>query len=178
MNQNNLIAGLFEYIESGEQLKSEEVILLLIKIASFNSIGDYQNDTYKQRIKDFKKGLSRFNKDLEKNLKEAEVIADERVAYFRKHLKKLATLPKFAIPQDTEKILKFINNLPNKDMFSISAAAGFLGNITRQTLARKIQDGYLNITFKYISKAPLISKEDLIRLYREANLTDKEYFGF
>lgn len=177
MKPKDLIIELFKLTESSEPLNTNDLIPTVISYAGWNDKGEYAAENYKERLKAFRIGLGRLFKNLDKMLDGATDVADENVGILRKHREKLNTVPIHGLANDTDKVLAFIKGLPEKDLFNISNAAELIG-ITRQTLKKKIDEGYLDIKFVYLSKAPLIKKGDVVMMYRELNTTEEGYYGF
>jgi hypothetical protein len=172
MPPKNLVIELFMQVESGElaNFNPEKLIASIIRFASSNEKGEYQAENYKDRLKTFRTGLMDLFKKLDVMIDSAEGTVDKIVSFQRKRMKKLETLPKYALIEDNEKIIEFIRKL-NKDFYNFSSAEKLVG-VTRQTLKKKIDEGFLDIKLVYLNKAPLISQQDLIRIYRHYNETD------
>ena len=94
------------------------------------------------------------------------------VALKRQTDKRLRSLPKFALAEDNAKIASFIRALAaDKDSYNFSEAERLI-QITRQTLKKKIDKGFLEIKIEYSNKSALILKIDLIKLFRHYNATN------
>lgn len=158
----SIIERLFQYAESGslDELDPNKYILNFVEF-SFTP----ENKDYKLRLKKFRQSITNFLKKLENTLEEAERVSDEITKKIKQDRKKIASLPEFSSVDDNNSTLNFIKNL-NRDLYNYSQAAEALKNITRQTLKKKIKDGYLGIKPTIKGKTEYIRKSDLIKLYR------------
>ena len=172
MSLKNTIIDLFMLVEAGDlgNLNTNELVTGIISYASCNEKGDYQAGNYKERLKTFRTGLADLFKKLDVMIDSAEGDVERIVSFQRKRMKKLETLPQYALIEDNDKIIEFIRSL-DKEFYNFSSAENLVG-VTRQTLKKKIDEGFLDIKLVYKNRAPLISVQDLIRIYRHYNETD------
>lgn len=167
MNIEQLISELFLAAERGDltDVDTDAYLLSIISFASHNTAA-YDDDSYKIRIKKFRMALSNFNSKLDATLGQAEIVADKIVKVGRANIDHIKGLPKFGEADDNKEVLKFIKGLKeDKETYNFSEAQELTG-VTRQTLKAKIDKGFMNIKPVYKSKVALLSKEDLIKLYR------------
>lgn len=177
MNIEQLISELFLAAERGDltEVDTDAYLLSIISFASHHKAA-YDDDSYKIRIKKFRKALSNFNSKLDATLGQAEITADKLVKVGRDSINHLKSLPMFAQADDNKEILKFINGLKeDKETYNFSEAQELTG-VTRQTLKGKIDKGFMDIKPVYKSKVALLKKEDLIKLYRHYHNNDTSTF--
>ena len=168
----SIMERLFQYAENGslDNLEPNKYIFHFVKYSTTPN-----DKEYKLRLKKFRQSITNFLKKLEITLDEAERVSDGIAKTLREQDKKFASLPEFGSIDDNDITIKFILSL-ERDLYNYSQAETALGNITRQTLSKKIREGYLGIKLVIKGKTEYISKQDLIRIYRELNPCDNWNF--
>jgi hypothetical protein len=167
MNKKEILVSVFYLAEKGELSKTEQHEI----ISALESYGRSLNpNEVNQRFKNIRLGTRYILEQTEKCIDSAL----EGVNAFHKAIKDVmgadATLPKGALLGDDEETIKFIGSL-ELDVYNFYQAEKLIG-ISRQTLKKHADSGQFNLKVTRISKTDYITRENLIRYYREYNKKD------
>lgn len=171
MNKTAIFVSLFQMAEKGELSKTEqsEIMKALISYGRF-----VKPDEVNEKFKNIRLGLRHLFEQSEKCIDSSLDSVTEFHKMINEVLKREEKLPAGASIGDDAVTIKFINSL-NKDAYNFSQAEKVIG-ISRQTIKKHAESELHSLKTTKISKTDYITRENLIRYYRD--YFKKDGFGF
>ena len=157
--------------ESGELNKTDQSEIMNALISYGRSL---KPDEVNEKFKNIRLGTRHLLEQSEKCVDSALDSVQEFHKMVKAVLKEEINLPLGATVGDDAKTIKFINLL-KKDAYNFSEAEKLI-DITRQTIKKHAESGLYSLKITRISKTDYITRENLIRYYRD--YFKKDGFGF
>nr|WP_315183867.1 hypothetical protein [uncultured Flavobacterium sp.] len=171
LDKKGIFISVFQMAESGELTKTDqsEIMNALISYGRFLKPDDV-NEVFKK----IRLGTRHLLEQSEKCIDASLDSVQEYHKTINSVLKKEENLPKDATVGDDAETIKFINSL-KKDAYNFSEAEKLI-DITRQTMKKHAESGLYSLKITRIGKTDYITRENLIRYYRD--YFNKDGFGF
>lgn len=157
--------------EKGDLTSTEQSEVMNALISYGRSL---KPDEVNEVFKKIRLGTRHLLEQTEKSIDSALDSVHEFHKMLEKVIEKDKTLPDCATVADDAETIKFINSL-DKDAYNFSQAEKLIG-ISRQTIKLHAKKGFHSLKTTKISKTEYITRENLIRYYRD--YFKKDGFGF
>ena len=171
MNKKETFVSVFQMAESGVLTSTEqsEVMNALISYGRSMKPEEVNKAFRKIRI-----GTRHLLEQTEKCIDSALDSVQEFHNMLKAVLKEEENLPDGATVGDDAETINFINSL-SKDAYNFSEAQKLIG-ITRQTIKKHAEDELFSLKITRIGKSDYVTRENLIRYYRD--YFSKDGYGF
>lgn len=171
MNKKSIFISFFQMAEEGELTNTEQSEVMNALISYGRSL---KPDEVNEKFKQIRLGTRHLLEQTEKCIDSALDSVDEFHKMIQMVIGKEAILPEGATVGDDAETIAFINSLV-KDAYNFLQAEKLIG-ISRQTIKKHAESGLHSLKTTKISKTNYITKENLIRYYRD--YFDKYGYGF
>ena len=171
MNKKAIFISIFQMAEKGELTATEQSEIMNALISYGRSL---KPDEVNGKFKQIRLGTRHLLEQTEKSLDSALDSIQEFHKMLQSVVVKEKSLPEGATVGDDAETIKFINSL-KKDAYNFSQAEKLIG-ISRQTIKKHAESGSYSLKITRIIKTDYITRENLIRYYRD--YFKKDGFGF
>jgi hypothetical protein len=171
MNKKAIFISIFQMAEKGELTSTEQSEIMNALISYGRSL---KPDEVNEKFKQIRLGTRHLLEQTEKSLDSALDSVNEFHKILESVVVKEKSLPDGATVGDDADTIKFIDSL-KKDAYNFSEAQNVIG-ISRQTIKKHAENGLHSLKITRIIKTDYITRENLIKYYRD--YFKKDGFGF